>query len=581
LLRADEVVRVERIVEDVWGDKPPASAGHSLEAYVSRLRQAISQYGPSLERRGNGYRLRLGDASLDSQVFEQLLEEASRAAASRRHARAAELAQGALLLWRGPVLADVQLHAAGRAEAERLEELRLRAIEVRVDAELALGRHAQVVGELQLLVDAYPYRERFIAQLMSAFYRSGRQVEALEIYEATRRALAADLGLQPSAELQRLSGQLIRQEPQLAAPAPVALSRSVRLVSTSRRARVGALVLALLAVVAGAAAVAWVMGAAGTSRVTAAPRVALILPREQKAGREDTFVNPLVDGLRRAEREYGVETKTLVVDQMDPDAESVKRIAGELRTGDFDLVLWAGWGPAQWKLLPEVRRLPDTWFVYIDASLAGSPLEGSQNATALSFDDEQAGYLVGYLSALVEPRRGSRRDDRAVSVVGGLPVPSVIRLVEGFARGARAARPEITVQVSYSGDFVDQSICERIANRQIDRGSDVVFAAAGTCGLGALSAAGIRGVWGIGADADRSYLGPHILASTVKRYDRAVLLAIRGFVQGTLPAGHDVEMGLDDEAVGITGISADVPAAIRKKLAGVAAALRAREHQTA
>jgi basic membrane lipoprotein Med (substrate-binding protein (PBP1-ABC) superfamily)/DNA-binding SARP family transcriptional activator len=580
LLRADEVVRVERIVEDVWGDKPPASAGHSLEAYVSRLRHAISQYGPSLERRGSGYRLRLGDASLDSQVFERLLEEASRASASRRHARAAELAQGALVLWRGPVLADVQLHAAGRAEAERLEELRLRAIEVRVDADLALGRHEQVVGELRLLVDAYPFRERFIAQLMSALYRSGRQVEALEIYEATRRALANDLGLQPSAELQQLSGQLIRQEPRLAAPAPVALPRPVRLASTSRRARVGALVLALLAVVAGAAAVAWVMGAAGTSRMTAAPRVALVLPREPKAGREDTFVNPFVDGLRRAEREYGLATKTLVVDQMDPDAESVKRIAGELRAGDFDLVLWAGWGPAQWKLLPEVRRLRDTWFVYIDASLAGSPLEGSQNATALSFDDEQAGYLVGYLSALVEPRRGSRPDVRAVSVVGGLPVPNVSRLVEGFARGARAAHPEITVLVSYSGDFVDQSICERIANRQIDRGADVVFAAAGTCGLGALSAAGIRGVWGIGADADRSYLGPHILASTVKRYDRAVLLAIRGFIQGTLPAGEDVEMGLDDEAVGITGISAEVPAAIRKKLARVAAALRAREHQT-
>jgi basic membrane lipoprotein Med (substrate-binding protein (PBP1-ABC) superfamily) len=96
--------------------------------------------------------------------------------------------------------------------------------------------------------------------------------------------------------------------------------------------------------------------------------------------------------------------------------------------------------------------------VYIDASLAGSPLEGSQNATALSFDDEQAGYLVGYLSALVEPRRGSRRDVRAVSVVGGLPVPNVSRLVEGFARGVRTARPEIIVYVSYSDDFVGQSI---------------------------------------------------------------------------------------------------------------------------
>jgi basic membrane protein A len=307
-----------------------------------------------------------------------------------------------------------------------------------------------------------------------------------------------------------------------------------------------------------------------------ARRIALVLPREPRAGREDTFVTPFLDGLRLAEQEYRLKTTTLVVNQVHPDAEGLARITRNLRSSAFDLVLWAGWGPAQWKLLPQVRRLRRTWFVYVDASLAGSPLEGKPNATALHFDDAQSGYLAGYLSSLVGPYRGSPgEDDPAVSVVGGLPVPSVTALVEGFARGARAARPGITVDVAYSGDFVDQSICERIANRQIDRGSDVVFAAAGTCGLGALSAAGLRGVWGVAADSDRSYLGPYILASTLKRYDRAVLLAIRGFMEGTLPAGKDVELGLDDNAVGITGISSEVPTSVRTKLAHVAAALRA------
>ena len=119
--------------------------------------------------------------------------------------------------------------------------------------------------------------------------------------------------------------------------------------------------------------------------------------------------------------------------------------------------------------------------------------------------------------------------------------------------------------IARTSSITDQAVCERIANRQIDRGSAVVFAAAGTCGFGALSAASLRGVWGVGSDTDRSYLGPHILVSTVKRIDRAIEMAIRWFAQGSLPEG-DVQLGLDDDAVGISGISRDVPPEIRKKL---------------
>jgi basic membrane protein A len=163
-----------------------------------------------------------------------------------------------------------------------------------------------------------------------------------------------------------------------------------------------------------------------------------------------------------------------------------------------------------------------------------------------------------------------------VSVVGGHPVPNVTTLVRSFVRGAREAQPGVAIRVDYAYSFTDQSICERIANRQIDRGSTVVFAAAGTCGLGALAAAGVRGVWGVGADADRSYLGAHILASTMKRYDRAVELAARWFLEGTLPRG-DLVLGLDDDAVGIAGISPEVPTMIRKNVARVEASLRAAE----
>ena len=147
-----------------------------------------------------------------------LVDQAAQALAAGDHPRAASIAKEALGLWHGPVLADVTLHLESRAEAERLDELRSRAFEIRVDADLALGRHAELVGELRRLVEETPYRERLVAQFMVALYRSGRHVEALEVYERTRRDLD-DLGLRPGEELQRLAGQIVRQEPHLRTPA--------------------------------------------------------------------------------------------------------------------------------------------------------------------------------------------------------------------------------------------------------------------------------------------------------------------------------------------------------------------------
>jgi tetratricopeptide (TPR) repeat protein len=152
----------------------------------------------------------------------ELAGDVSSAAAEDDAATAARVAGDALALWRGPALAGVALGTAGRADAERLEELRLRVLEQDVDAELGLGRHEAVVGELQALVGQNPYRERFVAQLMLALYRSGRHADALDVYERTRIALDDELGLQPSAELQQLSGRIVRQDPELRRPPPVA-----------------------------------------------------------------------------------------------------------------------------------------------------------------------------------------------------------------------------------------------------------------------------------------------------------------------------------------------------------------------
>ena len=146
LLRAGEVVPVERLIDEVWGTDPPPSAAHTLESYVSRLRQLFNGHGPRLVRRGAGYALELGEAMLDARGFVELQERASLAGAMDEHADVVELTAAALAMWRGPALADVALASAGRAEADRLEELRLRTHELRFDAELALGRNEQAIG---------------------------------------------------------------------------------------------------------------------------------------------------------------------------------------------------------------------------------------------------------------------------------------------------------------------------------------------------------------------------------------------------------------------------------------------------
>jgi basic membrane lipoprotein Med (substrate-binding protein (PBP1-ABC) superfamily) len=135
----------------------------------------------------------------------------------------------------------------------------------------------------------------------------------------------------------------------------------------------------------------------------------------------------------------------------------------------------------------------------------------------------------------------------------------------------------VEIRTDYSFRYDDEATCERIANRQIDAGSGVVYATAGDCGLGALSAAALRGVWGVASYEDRSYLGPHILASASMRVDRLVDLSVSWYLEGRLPSGGDVEFGLVDDAVALVGINPDVPPVIRSKVAQEAARLRAQE----
>jgi DNA-binding SARP family transcriptional activator len=212
LLQANEVVSADRLIDQLWGAAPPATAAKSIQVYVSRLRKALGEQ--RLVTQPPGYVLRLDRSDVDLGRFEQLVSEASRAAPDSAAPKLVE----ALALWRGPALADLAYEPFAQVEIARLEEMRLAVLEQRIDAELACGRHAQLVGELEALIARHPLRERLRAQLMLALYRSARQAEALDAYRAARRELQDELGLDPSAELQQLEQAILRQDPALDPP---------------------------------------------------------------------------------------------------------------------------------------------------------------------------------------------------------------------------------------------------------------------------------------------------------------------------------------------------------------------------
>ena len=213
LIRGDEVVTTDRLVDELWPKRPPPTAVKTVQMYVSQLRRALGD--GVLTTHGRGYRLELGRIELDARRFE---EGVRRAAAEERPERAVELLRDALSLWRGPALADVAYERFAAEEISRLEELRLAAVEDRIERELELRRAEELVPELQGMVAAHPLRERLRGQLMLALYRSGRQPEALEVYRDVRQRLDRELGLEPSRALRELEAAILRQDRTLDPP---------------------------------------------------------------------------------------------------------------------------------------------------------------------------------------------------------------------------------------------------------------------------------------------------------------------------------------------------------------------------
>jgi DNA-binding SARP family transcriptional activator len=213
LLRANEVVPADRLIDELWGEDSPEDAPTALRVNVSRLRKALPQ--DVLTTRSPGYVVRVEPDAFDLHRFELLVDEGRSLLARGLAAEASERLRDALSLWRGPPLADFAYESFAQAAIVRLEEIRLAAIELRIDADLALARHDELVGELEALVAEHPLRERLRKYLMTALYRSGRQADALEAYQDARRVLVDGLGIDPSPALQELERAVLRHDPSL------------------------------------------------------------------------------------------------------------------------------------------------------------------------------------------------------------------------------------------------------------------------------------------------------------------------------------------------------------------------------
>jgi YVTN family beta-propeller protein len=218
LLHANQVVSRDRLIDGLWGERPPPTAAHTLDNYISRLRKLLGD--GRISTRAPGYALDVRPGELDLDRFEQAFEAGREYLARGEASEAAQTLRSALAVWRGHALADVLYEPFAPEEAARLEERRTMALEERIEADLELGRNAELVPELEKLVREHPHRERPLAQLMRALYRAGRQSEALAAYQVGRRRLADELGLEPGPGLQELQRKILDHDPALAAAAP-------------------------------------------------------------------------------------------------------------------------------------------------------------------------------------------------------------------------------------------------------------------------------------------------------------------------------------------------------------------------
>ena len=265
-------------------------------------------------------------------------------------------------------------------------------------------------------------------------------------------------------------------------------------------------------------------------------------------GLNDRGFNALAyKGLQQAKSELGADIRVVTSKS---NADYVPNLSSLARQ-KYDLVVAVGFlmGDATAKV---AKSFPDTNFAIVDfpaAALKGKPT----NVRGLLFKEAEAGYLVGTMAGLYAKEKGG---EQVVSSVGGLKVPAVDAYIAGYQAGAKKANPEVKTIFAYSQDFVDQAKCKEVALNQISEGSQVVFAVAGQCGLGALDAAKEKSVQGIGVDADQAYIGPQVMTSALKKVDVSVFETAKAVQDGSFKAGEDGLFDVKNGGVGLGKVSA-------------------------
>jgi YVTN family beta-propeller protein len=451
LFDRNHVVPRDRLVDALWGDRPPPSAANSVQVYVSKLRRVLEDGrrdgGSVLVTEPPGYLLRVPAGALDAEEFEGLLSEGKAAVGAGAFAEGEATLAQALSIWRGPALADLDSELFAKAEISRLEGLRLQALMARFEAMLAVGRQAEAVGGLQSLVRLNPLDERLHAQLLVALYRSGRQAEALETYRSFRRLLHDELGLEPSAELRELEQAILRQDASLArvpsqaptvaagedaveearpAPAPTSRRRSR---SAGRRR----LALAVAAVVfaAAAAALAFVLRSESDRLSSISPNAVGAIDATSGEIVGEVAVGRRPEGLAVDEGAVWVTNfEEGTISQIDPETRSLVRT---ISTGDYpsDIALGKVGGPSTsrgadvvWTGLTELRdrvlaEAPTTnaeffvgklnWFERRSATQDSATLEGlvcRSPAVSLALGRSAVWFACDTYLGRVDPRTG-------------------------------------------------------------------------------------------------------------------------------------------------------------------------------
>jgi SARP family transcriptional regulator, regulator of embCAB operon len=559
----------------LWGDAPPATWDKALSVLVSKLRGVLAESGvdgaSALTAAFGCYQLDLPEGTwVDVLVAERAAREADGFLETDEPASAIAAAAQAESITRSPFLPGDD---GPWVEEKRrdLAEVRARALSALAEACLRTGKPAEAVRWAGLVVEAEPFRESGYRLLMEAHVAAGNRGEALRVYERCRRLLAEELGAYPSPETESIyRGLLEAPSGRAAAVAPDEPSRpAAPRQPPRRRTRPVLAAAALVVLVAAGTGIAIAAtrseGPRGSSAVPEPPRVALVLsslPTWSGSPSSDQYQ----EALESARTEDGVDTDTFSINPSQPLSRGVRR-----SIGNFDLVLLAGQfvGSA---FVHEFRRDPNTRFVVVDPDPVHGALytavSNSRNASDVFFIEGPGARLAGFLAGRMAKRSSAKRPVVVSEILINQRVSENVLCCFGW--GARDALPGVRVTVlhDYAGKTSTQSVCETIADDQIAGGSRVIYADAGACSDGALSAANGRRVWVIEGDQDRSRppSGPQIIAYTVKSYRQEAEYAIHSYVDHTLPKCHHIDIGIERGAVDFRP-SRLVPMQIRHRLA--------------